>query len=759
MVARVNNVKELRRLLSQERLLARSLHGRMYASDKLYLVSGKPDPKKLFATLSYDWQNGGAKTLWNPLELGFPISWDGEVQAATLDAIRQGLARWAKELAKVAASDVTSRVRREVEKEQQELERLFGRLIACQDGQQQLVDGIEFPSPFMLDDEEELALQEIILDGHGAKFGWLARIVAWVAGPRAAKRFLKAAAELFDTVVSREKIFRAEEAAAIAALATLAACDGSKAPLPVKPFAIAIEKGQINAIKAAFEALLERAQQKGYDGLLRFLGNSEQPPIRPYEFVPLTTLFGLEAKEEQVRWARDQCLHIALAASEISPERIYKAGRSMEASHGERASQLILELSNSVADVDVIRAWLDWLAPLTTATVSTQLNKMMENLLENCVVIALRDLKLHAVILAWIEACSVEEGSSAWLARLARCRAHVGWRTTMPKSVRKLLTTAYAIGQELDWLERELAAGRGNANLARRYESLLRRREQPEINNARIDRAAEEAFLIGTVEVLREMLRRELERIWETQCARPASEVSFSTLLCFARWYAPMGPPERKLAEKLRAAHTVHGAQYKQHLAANHDWLVRAAQQGIDVQSWLAEQSTMCEVGGRQFELCLSVDPQEIFLMGKYFDTCLAPGGANQYAVIANAHDANKQVVYMYERRPGRATRGRPIARMLLAVDTNFQLIRFNAYGPSPADLQPLENEILQTMIDYAARRARQAGIALTNEGHPESLGNHFWYNDGNDEWPAHARATWEAAGVVRTEEEPALMS
>jgi hypothetical protein len=55
--------------------------------------------------------------------------------------------------------------------------------------------------------------------------------------------------------------------------------------------------------------------------------------------------------------------------------------------------------------------------------------------------------------------------------------------------------------------------------------------------------------------------------------------------------------------------------------------------------------------------------------------------------------------------------------------------------------------EIETAMAAYCGRLAAQCGLELADQGAPESICGHFWYDDGECNWPAAARAAWAETG------------
>ncbi len=48
----------------------------------------------------------------------------------------------------------------------------------------------------------------------------------------------------------------------------------------------------------------------------------------------------------------------------------------------------------------------------------------------------------------------------------------------------------------------------------------------------------------------------------------------------------------------------------------------------------------------------------------------------------------------------------------------------------------------------YCGRLTAECGLELADQGTPRTIGDHFWYDDGECEWPDAARTAW--AGIAR---------
>ena len=99
-------------------------------------------------------------------------------------------------------------------------------------------------------------------------------------------------------------------------------------------------------------------------------------------------------------------------------------------------------------------------------------------------------------------------------------------------------------------------------------------------------------------------------------------------------------------------------------------------------------------------------------------------------AVLANAVDANKQVLYV------RDSKGTVLARQLIAINRKQELLHYFLYlaseeatGKNP--WIPYHKKIDQ----FVKQIAERVGLKLGNSGAPESLANNFWYDDESQPW------------------------
>lgn len=99
--------------------------------------------------------------------------------------------------------------------------------------------------------------------------------------------------------------------------------------------------------------------------------------------------------------------------------------------------------------------------------------------------------------------------------------------------------------------------------------------------------------------------------------------------------------------------------------------------------------------------IAVEQDPLEILKLGTYVGTCLGIGGACTYSAAAVLLDANHQVLY------ARDSRGRVIARQIVAISDEERLVCFSVY---PLNAR---SEIKQAFFDYDHEFAAALGIEV----------------------------------------------
>ena len=326
------------------------------------------------------------------------------------------------------------------------------------------------------------------------------------------------------------------------------------------------------------------------------------------------------------------------------------------------------------------------------------------------------------------------------LDRIAAYQEFAGRKEPLPKSLRKLLGLHERRQREREILRARQAADALDRAAQARLEHLENdARRSPDATKIR--RAAEEAFLLLGIERLVAVT----SDLALDRCRRHLG--ALVTLIApdqywdFALWIGAMDESQRDCLRELISAQHRRGRDYKRHLAENRLWTGEALARGIDLGPWFAAEPREVVIGGRRVEIAIQTELRHIFLMGAYFRTCLSLGDCNEMSVLANAYDANKQVMFMFaDDDAGRRT---VVARQLVAISGDFKLLGYRCYVNSRGAVRVDRQEVLAAMATYAGRLAAECGLQLGDQGTPDAIGDHFWYDDGECEWHPAARAAW----------------
>ncbi|NQU78318.1 hypothetical protein HQ545_00970 [Candidatus Woesearchaeota archaeon] len=116
-------------------------------------------------------------------------------------------------------------------------------------------------------------------------------------------------------------------------------------------------------------------------------------------------------------------------------------------------------------------------------------------------------------------------------------------------------------------------------------------------------------------------------------------------------------------------------------------------------------------------------DPLEILQMGNYVSgSCLATNGANYWSTVTNAIEVNKRILWAKD------SKGKIIARILIAVDKNNNILKFPIYYEITTNLNKYFDE-------YLVELAKKCGFGLKgNKDNVEELITDEWYSDSEIE-------------------------
>ena len=175
------------------------------------------------------------------------------------------------------------------------------------------------------------------------------------------------------------------------------------------------------------------------------------------------------------------------------------------------------------------------------------------------------------------------------------------------------------------------------------------------------------------------------------------------------------GRNQERLAELLEACAR---GEDRAALPTNAAWLdtKRAV---FDVEAWLRPHDERVAIGDTTYRLHTEERPLEVLPMGIPFDTCLSlHGGMNAPSAILNALDVNKRVIYL------RGDAGTIVARKLIAVSTNDELVGYRVYAALDVNVRP---DVEAAIDGLAARIAEEAGLRLAVVGEVEQVHEGFW--------------------------------
>jgi hypothetical protein len=164
------------------------------------------------------------------------------------------------------------------------------------------------------------------------------------------------------------------------------------------------------------------------------------------------------------------------------------------------------------------------------------------------------------------------EGTTPLLERIAAYQQLTGKKEHLPKSLRKLLRTGDSRQREREHLRARLATVSLDA-AARLRLHRLENADRVVTRAAKIRRAAEEVFLLLGIEALGAVAPGLAEAKCNQHLGVMVKLLSPDQLRGIALWIDRMTDPERDRLRTVIAARSLHGREYKRHLADNQVWI------------------------------------------------------------------------------------------------------------------------------------------------------------------------------------------
>ncbi|MCO6047969.1 hypothetical protein NG895_29050 [Aeoliella sp. ICT_H6.2] len=527
-----------------------------------------------------------------------------------------------------------------------------------------------------------------------------------------------------------------------AALATIVASDNATTPIPQRLVNYWIERDNDLEVRRTTRELLEESRRPGYDRLLGAIDQSAAPLLENFRFVRYQ--LSLSQRIDDIEWVVQNGLRQSLTGTKLPAGWVRSFHQQLEQAELGITNYQFVSILESCAELSnwaPLDEFVSWVISVPTAARTPRVSNLLRTTLLEVVLPAMTFHEVRRNLRRWRLLAAVPSGAKAnclesWSRHLQKLQSSMGQEPRTPATVRGLLEAKNSRHREHAYLARLERQGSANGQQLSRLRYL--EKEAPtdiskETNKAL--RAMQDTFVHTALESIRLMVRSSAEAVLGNALSHRLKSASMHRVMQFTAWRRDMQTVEQQLFDQLMNAHKQHGSRYKRALPTNEKWLKAARSRGIDIEAWLQGERRVIDVADRRLTIDVSTDPMEVFLMGNYFGTCLSLGYANQMAVLANATDANKQVIYVRDHRQ------RVQARQLIAISDKFQLLGYYCYVNENTEAGEAYEQLVAAMARYCGQLARRCHLPLADEGTPKSLGQHFWYDDGTDTWHDAAHA------------------
>jgi hypothetical protein len=534
------------------------------------------------------------------------------------------------------------------------------------------------------------------------------------------------------------------------ALAALTCCGPDDVPLPRR---VAVEYLNDHFTHGFRYSIAILGSQLGEPAYRRLVTAINKLPVSldaaSYSAIRQLLLQGTKLKE--IEWLHAHRLLAYFDNAPYTPRWTRHVQRTLEDVGVAITLSEILDHLKCVRDVQLTDEFVGWYRSLLKSGLTPRLSTTVEKALVGVWLPALSRLRCHDELERWVRPptelpnCGKMPNleSQACMNRIAHYQNMAGVTPAVPKSLRKQLHFRERYEREVAHLtEIREQTGKLSPEQQSRLHNLQDRLQAAKlICPKRVLRTAQEAYITTALDALRHVVRRAASRL----CLELAGleDVPVQWLFDLAAWIDGMNKWERAIVGEIVSAWTRHRRLYRVHLARNEPWLKKAREQGLSIDDWLAPPGTCCSIDGKRFRIEVSHHPVETFLMGSYVNTCLSlPDGCNAYSVRANAYDANKQVLYLSN------AAGDVVARQLVAISGDFQLVGYTIYATFPDEDESLWDGAKRELATYCGRWAQRVGVTLADTGQPETILDEEWYDDDACSWDEAAQRAWND-GVV----------
>lgn len=535
-----------------------------------------------------------------------------------------------------------------------------------------------------------------------------------------------------------------------AILAALCVCDGSSVRLPgrlVRDVSTARTSAGCGSIA---EGLAGQSAKPGYDLLLRHMDE-----IAPASMASVQRLLSEGETAEDLDWMARRELDDLNWHDGLKPcwaRRFFEMLERRGVTFSDGDAYRLLSWIESADEFQLLREFSDWFERLPVEMFSPRQAAQARILIEELVVPVIGQYGYHEMLRQWMRRSRQQRVSAPGvplktelrrsLSGIAHFRTLAGERDPLPESWRRELTRPVRAASELAWLRTQAESGSASPHMRSRIQNLSLQTRLESIDQDKLLRKSQRAFLAAASESLRECIRRESIAAWEKVVGFVPEEVSEMFPLKFGQWVRLMNERQRSMLREILDEWQKHGDDYRRHLADNQRWLNKPSCPSLGLDEWLRPEPAWIEVSpGRRIRVEVSQKPMQTFLMGQHFGSCLSLHDCNRMSALTNAYDANKQVLYIYKED------GSLLGRQLVTISAKGTMLGYHCYlKVSSSDEK--QRELLTTLVrDHCGRWAKRCGVGLGEEGEPETIAGHFWYDDGEIDWPDSAKEI--ASGYV----------
>ncbi len=260
---------------------------------------------------------------------------------------------------------------------------------------------------------------------------------------------------------------------------------------------------------------------------------------------------------------------------------------------------------------------------------------------------------------------------------LRRCGLLIADAPALPRTLRAFTDPCIAWRHELEILElldsenRLPPAAHGRLHNLRDY--LAHPDRSRAHSQARLTRWAERRLPTIQLAALHSLLQHHI-RTWKDKVGLAAISMNEKDWNNALRLYL-LTKRNRRLLMRVMRDRAAGGYRYGRDHPVNRAFLRSMEERSLKMQVWLDPPTWKLPLGSTTLSLYAERDPLKIFQMGNLFGTCLSAGGINSHAVVANAVEINKRVLFLQD------SRGRIVGRKLIVLSRRGLLVGYQSYG------------------------------------------------------------------------------